>query len=192
MSPLLEGNKNPLCSDNYRFIAFASSLSKVLELLILHTHSPFLRSSHLQFGFKSSSSTSLCTGTVKNIISRYINRGSSVLGCFLDASKVFHLVSHDLLFQKFADRELPAPVVWFLSSWYQDQNLCVHWEQSYSRSFGVSNGVRQGSVLSPIFFCIYLDGLLEALSDSKVGCDWGGYFAGGVCIVLLAPSASAL
>ena len=54
----------------------------------------------------------------------------------------------------------------------------------------------QGSVLSPILLCIYLDGLLESLSDSKVGCHWGGYFAGAVCyadgIVLLAPSASAL
>ena len=60
----------------------------------------------------------------------------------------------------------------------------------------MSNGVRQGSVLSPILFCIYLDGLLEAFSDTSVGCHWGGYFAGAVCyaddIVLLAPSASAL
>ena len=37
----------------------------------------------------------------------------------------------------------------------------------------LSNGVRQGSVLSPILFCIYLDGLLEALSDTNVGCHWG-------------------
>ena len=64
--------------------------------------------------------------------------------------------------------KLPAPIVRFLSSWYLDQKLCVRWEQSYSRSFGVSNGVQQGSVLSPILFCIYLDGLLEALSNTKV------------------------
>ena len=196
MSPLLKGNKNPLCSDSYRPIALASCISKVLEILIIHKYSSFLQSSHLQFGFKSGSSTSLCTGTVKNIISRYTNRGSSVLGCFLDASRAFDLVSHDLLFKKLVDRKLPAPIVRFLSSWYLDQKLCVRWEQSYSRSFGVSNGVRQGSVLSPILFCIYLDGLLEALSDTSVGCHWGGYFAGAVCyaddIVLLAPSASAL
>ena len=92
MSPLLKGNKNPLCSDSYRPIALASCISKVLEILIIHKYSSFLQSSHLQFGFKSGSSTSLCTGTVKNIISRYTNRGSSVLGCFLDASKAFDLV----------------------------------------------------------------------------------------------------
>jgi hypothetical protein len=74
--------------------------------------------------------------------------------------------------------------------------MCVLWEQSLSDSFRVSNGVRQGSVLSPVLFCIYLDGLLDKLSESSVGCYWGGYFTGAVCyaddIALLAPSASAL
>ena len=43
---------------------------------------------------------------------------------------------------------------------------------------------------------MYLDGLLEKLAASGVGCHWGCLFAGAVCyaddIVLLAPSASAL
>ena len=134
---------------------------------------------------------------MKNIIvSRYINRGSSVLGCFLDASKAFDLVNHEVLFQKLLKRGLPLPVVRFLSSWYHDQQMRVRWEQSLSSSFGVSNGVRQGSVLSPVLFSVYLDELLDMLSDSNVGCYWGGHFAGAVCyaddIVLLAPSASAL
>ena len=81
MSPL-QGKKICCCSDNYRPIALDSCISKVLEILIIHKYSSFLQSSHLQFGFKAGSSTSLCTGTVKNIISRYINRGSSVFGCF--------------------------------------------------------------------------------------------------------------
>ena len=71
--------------------------------------------------------------------------------------------------------------------------MCVRWEQSLSSSFCVSNGIRQGSVLSPV---LYLDELLDILSDSTVGCYWGGHFAGAVCyaddIVLLAPSALAL
>jgi len=45
-------------------------------------------------------------------------------------------------------------------------------------------------VLSPILFCIYIDGLLVALSMAGVGCFMGSNF--GDDIVLLAPSASAL
>ena len=60
-----------------------------------------------------------------------------MLGSSLDASKAFDLVNHDLLFQKLIDRELPSPVVRFLSSWYHDQQMRVRWEHSYSDSFFV-------------------------------------------------------
>ena len=48
-----------------------------------------------------------------------------------------------------------------------------------SEYFLACNGVKQGDVLSPVLFCLYVDGLLVALSDADD-------------IVLLAPSASAL
>ena len=177
---------------HYRAIALASSLSKVLEHLILKKYSSFLSTSHLQFGFKSGFSTTLCTGVLKNVVSRYIHRGSSVLGCFLDASKAFDLVNHGVLFCKLFDRGLPLSVLRFWSSWYETQKMSVRW----SHSFSLSNGVRQGSVLSPILFSVYLDELLEMLGNSGVGCHWGGSFIGALCyaddIVLLAQCASAL
>ena len=56
----------------------------------------------------------------------------------------------------------------------------VHWEKSFSILFYVSNGVRQGGVFSPVLFSVYLDGLLQALADSWVGCHLGNLFAGAV------------
>ena len=50
-----------------------------------------------------------------------------------------------------------------------------------SHSHFVSNGVRQGSVLSPVLFAVYLDGLLQKLSKTGVGCYWGTHFVGAVC-----------
>ena len=124
-------------------------------------------SSPLQFGFKSGSSATLCTGTAKNVVSRYIHNGTSVFGCFLDA---FDLVDHDILFNILLDRGLPVVVVRFLRFWYSRQQLCVRWNSSLSVPFSVSNGVRQGSILSPFLFSVYVEGLLVELSKSGVGC----------------------
>ena len=93
--------------------------------------------------------------------------------CFLDASKALDLVDHSLLFQKLIDSGLPLPVVCFLSSWYRSQMLKVHWDKSLSVPFHLSNGVRQGGVLCPVLFSVYLDGLLQKLADSGIGCCWG-------------------
>ena len=60
----------------------------------------------------------------------------------------------------------------------------------------MSNGVRQGSVLSPFLFAVYFDGLLVEFSKSGVGCHWESSFAGAFSyaddLMLLAPCASAL
>ena len=70
-------------------------------------------SNPLQFGYKSGYSTSLCTGMIKNVISRYIHNRSAVLGCFLDASKAFDMVDHGILFETLMKRGLPLPIIRF-------------------------------------------------------------------------------
>ena len=81
--PVPKSNKDASLSSSYQPIALSSILSKVLEWMILDRYSEFLGSSHLQFGFKPHSSTTLCTGVVKNVVSHYIHSGSSVYGYIL-------------------------------------------------------------------------------------------------------------
>ena len=74
--------------------------------------------------------------------------------------------------------------------------MCVRWKNAFSDSFPISNGVRQGGVLSPILFTIYTDDLLDDLQNRGVGCFWDSVFAGAMGyaddVVLLAPSPAAL
>ena len=71
-----------------------------------------------------------------------------------------------------------------------------NWNGLTSNAFSVSRGVRQGGVLSPILFTLYIDNLLKELSHSNVGCYWKNIFVGALAyaddLTLLAPSPSAL
>ena len=79
--PIPKGNKDPSCSQSYHAVALASRVSKILELISMKYSSHFYTSS-LQFSYKAGCSIALCTGVVKNVVSRYIHCGSAVMGCF--------------------------------------------------------------------------------------------------------------
>ena len=89
---------------------------------------------------------------------------------FLGASKAFDRVDHSLLFRKLLQRHLSPVVVRILLSWYMNQRATVLWNGSLSHKFSISNGVRQGGVLSPILFTIYIDDLLVELEKQGIGC----------------------
>ena len=80
--------------------------------------------------------------------------------------------------------------------WYSNQNLCIKWGTQKSSFFTISNGVRQGGILSPVLFSIYMDDLSVLLSQSGIGCHIEGlcinhvFYADDLC--LMAPCAIAL
>ena len=150
----------------------------------------------MQFGFKQGYSTTLCTGILKTVVDRYIKRSSKVYACLIDASKAFDTVDHFVLFKKLLERGIPVPITRFLLCWYRSQLVCVRWNSIDSSKFSVRNGVRQGGVLSPILFTVYVDSLLDALRASGRGCYWHSLFAGAFCyaddLTILTPSADGL
>ena len=54
--------------------------------------------------------------------------------------------------------------------WYSNLKSSVKWNSVFSRSFIVRSGVRQGGILSPHLFAIYVDDLIINLRKLKVGC----------------------
>ena len=83
-----------------------------------------------------------------------------------------------------------------LLNMYTNHVTRVSWNGICSRPFVVGNGVKQGGVISPILFCIYIDSLLCAVQYSGVGCYIGHMFLGALAYandtVLLAPTPSTM
>ena len=63
--------------------------------------------------------------SIKCVVSRYMQKDSAVYGCFLDASKAFVLVNHEILFKRLIDKKLPTPVLRLLMAWYPEQRMRV-------------------------------------------------------------------
>ena len=169
--PIIKDKSGSITSrDNYRPIALASVLSKVVEKLLLQRMEDTLFTSANQFGFKKDHSTDQCVYVLKEIIDMYRCLQSSIFVCFLDASKAFDRVNHDKLFGKLKARGVPGYILRLLVFWYVNQEMCVRWGDCVSSAFRVTNGVRQGGILSAYFFNVYSDDLTVALNECKVGC----------------------
>lgn len=183
-------------SDNYRPIALASIVSKVIESVILKRICDYLVTHHNQFGFKEKLGTDQCIYVLKECIESYLSRNTSVFTCFLDASKAFDRVNHGILFEKLLRRGVPAYIVRLLMYWYAHQRVCVRWGKTYSVFFTVCNGVRQGGILSPLLFNVYVDDLSELLNICKIGCCHSGVLINHLMyaddLVLMAPSVTGL
>ena len=143
-------------SDNYRAIALSSPLFIVLDTIILRKYGVLLSTCDLQNGFKEHGSTNACTCMVKETIQYYLQNGSNVYGTVLDATKAFDRIDFCKLFREMIKRKLPPLVIRLIMEMYEKQSMAVRWNNEYSDSFGVSNGVKQGGVLYPILFCIWM------------------------------------
>jgi len=183
-------------SSNYRGIALCSSLSKIVDLVILQRNRMSLWTSDLQFAFKEGMSTSMCTLILKEVVTYYRTMKSNVYSCFLDATKAFDRIRFDRLFAELIERRVSMPDLRLLLHLYLNQRVRTTWRESASNYFSVSNGIRQGSIASPVLFCVYLNVLLSALKESGEGCWMGRQFCGVMAyaddLTLLAPSLSAL
>ena len=136
-------NKTGDTSDknNYRPIALVTATSKLFEMCLLEILQMYLITHDHQFGFKTSK-----------------------------ASNAFDRVNHWTLFTKLIYSGISLLIVCILVFWYQTQQLCIKWGGSTSRFFTISHGVRQGGILSPKIFALYMNGLTDELSNSYAAC----------------------
>jgi hypothetical protein len=156
---------------NYRPISLLSSLSKILEKIVhkrvyhfLQLHSIFFPS---QYGFRPKHST---TNAVCEFISNTLNsldNNQTTLGVFLDLSKAFDTIDHNILLHKLSHYGIRGIALDWFKSYLSNRKQYVSYKGSSSRSHEITCGVPQGSVLGPLLFIIYTNDLPISLTYSK-------------------------
>ena len=101
-----------------------------------------------------------------------------------------------MISRKLIERNVPAIYIRLLLVMYKSQSAKVKWNRDMSDSFSISNGVKQGAVLSAILFCIYINDLINELRKNREGCWVNGGYVGILVyaddIALLSPTIDGL
>ena len=194
--PIVKDKKaSKMSSSNYRLIAITALVLKLFDHILIELSQPHIKPSNHQFGFQSGLSTGLCTWSLTETINYFRNRDTPVFLCLMDLTKAFDLVKLSLLFRKLRHKVAPI-LIRFLIFSYIHQECVVSWNGVRSSSFNITNGVRQGAVLSPALFNIYIDEVFSELSNSGFGCKinnlYFGCFGYADDIALVAPCREAL
>ena len=192
MQLLKSSLKDPCDPGSYRAIAGSSLILKLFENVVLHVWGEYLASDSLQFGFKAQTSTTHCTWLVNEVVQHLLRSGTNPIVTVLDCTKAFDLCKFSTLFSKLLDSGVPPIVVRCLIFMYQEQVGWVRWGKVKSEPFSITNGTRQGSVMSPILWAIYCDPLIKRLRKLGIGAHVAGLFMGVACfaddVILIAPS----
>ena len=93
--PLLKcKSEDPADVNNYRPIAIATALSKVIEKVLLSRLASYLWTAESRFGFKQARRREMAIFAPKQTEDFYRNQDTPVYMCFLDAKKALDRVNH--------------------------------------------------------------------------------------------------
>jgi len=116
-----------------------------------------LSSDELQFGFKRGLGCNEAIYALHTTVSHFTSAGSTVYLAVLDIKKAFDSVHHDKLCDSLVSSGVPYGIVNILRYWYSILCVNVRWGFRCFQFFAVFNGVRQGSVLSPTIFNVFIN-----------------------------------
>ena len=146
---------------NYRPISLLSVFNKLLEKLMCSRLLSFLDKNNVfydkQFGFRAKHSTDHAILSIVDKIQTAIDNRDLSCGIFLDFSKAFDTVNHDILIEKLDYYGIRGITKNWFVSYLGDRQQSVIINNVTSDPMSISCGIPQGSVLGPIMFLLYIN-----------------------------------
>ena len=163
-------------ANNYRPISLLSIFGKLLEKLLCRRVMKFLNVNNMlfqfQYGFRKLHSTTLALIEFTDSVRRFLDDGNYVIGIFVDLTKAFDTVDHEILLYKLDRYGIRGHANDFLRTYLTNRFQYTVINGTQSALNAVTCGVPQGSVLGPLFFALHIDDI-----DESVGMDHVRLFA---------------
>ena len=155
--------------DNYRGIALACCLSKFYAAILNRRLLNFAIEKNIihksQLGFMPKNRCSDALIILYNLFNKYCRQRSGYMfGCFVDFRKAFDTIPRHLLFQKLLSHNITGKFYESIKNMYANDLASISIGESITKPFRVNQGVKQGCILSPLLFNIFLSDLPDALN----------------------------
>ena len=150
---------------NYRPVSVLPCFSKILERLVFNRCINFIDEYDIlneqQFGFRAKHSTYMAVMQVIDKIHNAAESDESTLGIFLDLSKAFDTIDHNILLYKLKHYGFRGVVYEWFVSYLENRKQYVSFKNNKSDLMNIICGVPQGSILGPLLFILYVNDIVN-------------------------------
>ena len=165
LTPILKSGPK-MDPSNYRGISILSCLGKLYTAILNKRLMKFVIERGIlrpeALGFVAGNRTSDAHLVVHSLIQRYCHQENrKIFSCFVDFSKAFDTIPRDLLFEKLLKYGINRKFFNNIKTMYTNDNCCIKVGNKLTESFLANQGVKQGCILSPLLFNIFIADIVE-------------------------------